>query len=93
MRKIMLTVALILAPTAAFAYCPAIGSADAVKANLSRAQVLACQAAELNATVVQQQQKLDLSTAIQAQQQNFDAQLRMQKTFDAASPTVTFPAF
>ncbi len=91
--RTLLAIALIFVPTAAFAYCPAIGSADAVKANLSRAEVLACQAAELKQTTTLQQQKLDLSTAIQAQQENFDLQLRMQKTFDAASPTVTFPSF
>ncbi len=93
MRTLLLTLALILAPTAAFAYCPAIGSTDAVTANANREAVLACQAEQLRATTTQQQQKLDLSTAIQAQQQNFDLQLRLQKTFDAASPTVTFPAF
>jgi parvulin-like peptidyl-prolyl isomerase len=89
----LLTLALILAPTAAFAYCPAVASADTVTANANRQAVLECQAAELRATTAQQQQKLELSTAIQTQQLNFDLQLRLQKTFDAASPTVTFPAF
>jgi hypothetical protein len=89
----LLALALILAPTTAFAYCPAVASADAVTANANRQAVLDCQAAELRATTAQQQQKLELSTAIQTQQLNFDLQLRLQKTFDAASPTVTFPAF
>ncbi len=93
MRAILLTLALILAPTAAFAYCPAVASTDAVTANANRQAVLECQAEQLRATAAQQRQKLDLSTAIQAQQQNFDLQLRLQKTFDAASPPVTFPPF
>ena len=93
MRTLLLTLVLTLAPTAAFAYCPAVASTDAVTANANRQAVLDCQAAQLRTTTTLQQQKLDLAAALQAQQQNFDLQLRMQKTFDAASPPVTFPAF
>ena len=92
--RTLLAIALILIPTAAFAYCPVVAdSTSAAVTNAQQQAVIACQQNELHATTTLQQQKLDLSTAIQAQQQNFDLQLRMQKTFDAASPTVTFPSF
>lgn len=94
MRTLLLTAALILLPTAAFAYCPVVADSDsAVVTNTAQQQLIACQQNELHTTVQIQQQKLDLQSALAAQQQNFDLELRMQKTFDAAQPPMTFPQF
>jgi hypothetical protein len=91
--RTLLALALILVPTSAFAFCPAVGSADPVRANANQQQVLDCQVTQLRNTIALQQQKLDFAADLQAQQQNFNQQLRMQKTFDAAQPAVTFPQF
>jgi hypothetical protein len=95
MRTLILAAVLALAaPTAAFAYCPVIADADtAAQSDANQQAVIACQHAELNSAARLQQQQLDLQAALQAQQRNFELQQRMQQTFEAAQPPVTFPTF
>ena len=92
MRTLLLTLALILVPTTAFAFCPAVGSADPVRANANQQQVLDCQVTQLRNAIAIQQQKLDFEAAMQAQQKTFEMQLRLQRTFELPPP-VTFPKF
>jgi hypothetical protein len=88
-----LTLILAIAPTAVLAYCPAIASADAVRANASQQQLIACQQAELDNTAKLRQQTLDLQAALQAQQRTFELQLRLQQTFTASQSVATLPQF
>jgi|GEM_PF-5873365 len=95
MRTLILAALLALAaPSAAFAYCPALADPDtAAQSDANQKAVIACQKAELDSTAKFQQQQLDLQAALQAQQRNFELQQRMQQTYQAAQPPVTFPNF
>jgi hypothetical protein len=95
MRTVILAAFLAFAaPTAAFAYCPALADPDtAAQSDANQQAVIACQHAELNSAAKLQQQQLDLQAALQAQQRNFELQQRLQQTFQATQPAVTFPTF
>src|SRR3569623_2574249 len=93
MRTLLLTAVLLLTPTAAFAACipapPTENRADNLA--IQRALTL-CQAQELHDATARKSEQLQVQADLQALQQNFNQQLRMQQTFAAAS-TPTFPQF
>ena len=93
MRVLLLTVALILAPTMAFAACLPVPPTENRAENLANQRALTlCQAQELHDATARKSEQLQVQADLQALQQNFNQQLRMQQTFAAAS-TPTFPQF
>lgn len=93
MRLALLTAALILAPTMAFAACIPAPPTENRAENLANQRALTlCQAQELHDTTARKSEQLQVQADLQALQQNFNQQLRMQQTFTAAS-TPTFAQF
>ena len=94
MRTALLIAALILAPTAASAACIPLPTTEDRAQNLANERALTlCQAQELHDATARRSQELQLQADLQAQQQNFDLQLKLQQTYAAASTPPTLPQF
>jgi hypothetical protein len=93
MRSIVLALALTLAASgAALAYCPVIPDTAATHYIDNKTALAVCRQNELAFATRLHQQQLDMQAAFQAQQQNFQMQLRLQQTYNAARQ-VTLPQF
>ena len=91
MRILLLAAALILMPTMAFAACIPAPPTENRAENLANQRALTlCQAQELHDATARKSEQLQVQADLQALQQNFNTQLRMQQTFAAAS-TPSFP--
>ena len=94
MRTALLIAALILAPTTAFAACIPLPTTEDRAQNLANAQALTlCQAQALHDATAAKSQQLQFQADLQAQQQNFDLQLKLQRTYAAASTPPALPTF
>jgi hypothetical protein len=94
MRTLLLTALLILVPAAALAACVPAPTTESRAENLANQRALTlCQAQELHDATARRSQQLQLQADLQALQQNFQAQLKMQQTFAAASNPSTFSQF
>jgi hypothetical protein len=92
MRTALLIAALIIAPSTAFAACAPLPTTDDRAQNLANQRALTlCQAQELHDATARSSQQLQVQADLQALQQNFQVQLKLQQTFAAASnpPTVS----
>jgi len=94
MRTALIIAALILAPTSAFATCIQLPTTEDRAENLTNERALAlCRAQELHDATARTSQLLQFQADLQAQQQNFDLQLKLQRTYAAASTPPTLPTF
>jgi len=94
MRTLLLTAVLLLTPTAAFAACIPAAPTENRAENLANQRALTlCQAQELHDATARTSQLLQFQADLQAQQQNFDLQLKLQRTYAAASTPPTLPTF
>lgn len=89
MRTLLLIAALVLAPTTAFAACiPSPPTEDRAQNLANQRALTLCQAQELHDATAAKSQQLQLQADLQALQQNFDVQLKLQQTYAAASTPV-----
>jgi len=94
MRTAMLIAALLLVPTNALGACIPLPTTQDRAQNLANARALTlCQAQELHDATARTSQLLQFQADLQAQQQNFDLQLKLQRTYAAASTPPTLPTF
>ena len=94
MRPLLLAAVLTLAASPAFAYCAVPPPTEDRAQNLANETALTlCQAAELHDTTVFKSQQLQFQADLQAQQKNFELELKMQQTFAAAATPVVPKAF
>lgn len=94
MRSILLIAVLFLMPGTAFAACVPLPTTEDRAQNLANERALVlCQARALHDATARQSQQLQLQADLQAQRQNFELELRMQQTFNAAATPPVVPAF
>ncbi len=77
---------------AALADCPVIPDTAATHYIDNKTALAVCRQNEIAFATRLHQQQLDMQAAFQAQQQNFQMQLRLQQTYNAARQ-VTLPQF